>query len=342
MSAKGIDVKTQDLIVENISSFALYGFPESHAASFALLAYASAYFKVKYLAAFTCAILNNQPMGFYSPAVLIKDAQRHGLRVKPIDVQQSEWNCTLANELDGSLFLRLGLRYAKGLRRQAAEALLSARKQRTLFSSLEDLAFRVPSLNRKELVLLAQIGALNKISGVEHRRDALWQIEKAGKREGALLCNLRDHSGEGDRTPLLQMNTEERLVEDYRGTGLTTGNHPMFYRRAELRQQNIFSAHALKSCRNGDFVRVAGCVITRQRPGTAKGFIFLSIEDETGIANVVISPSLYENQRLMVTRSKFLLAEGMLQNLDDVIHVRATKLTELHDRALEIHSHDFH
>jgi error-prone DNA polymerase len=207
---------------------------------------------------------------------------------------------------------------------------------------LEDLAFRVPSLNRKELVLLAQIGALNEVNGVEHRRDALWQVEKAGKREGDLLCNQGDNPGEDDRTPLLKMNTKERLVEDYRGTGLTTGNHPMYYRRADLRQQNIFSAHVLKSCRNGDFVRVAGCVITRQRPGTAKGFIFRSIEDETGIANVVISPSLYENHRLVVTRSRFLLAEGMLQNLDDVIHVRATKLTELPDQALEIHSHDFH
>src|ERR1700742_1461558 len=160
MTANGIDTTTQETIIENISSFALYGFPESHAASFALIAYASAYFKVKYLAAFTCAILNNQPMGFYSPAVLVKDAQRHGLRVKPIDVQVSDWACTIEHEPDESLSLRLGLGYAKGLRRQVADAVANSRAQCGLFESTEDLVARVPSLNRKELTLLARVGAL--------------------------------------------------------------------------------------------------------------------------------------------------------------------------------------
>src|ERR1700692_4518153 len=186
MTANGIDLKTQDTIVENISSFALYGFPESHAASFALIAYASAYFKVKYLAAFTCAILNNQPMGFYSPAVLVKDAQRHGLRVKPMDVQVSEWACAIEHESDGSLLMRMGLGYAKGLRRQAAEALVESRVQAGAFASAEDLAQRVPLLNRKELTLLARVGGLNSLEGVGHRRDALWQVERAGKMEGPL------------------------------------------------------------------------------------------------------------------------------------------------------------
>jgi len=143
-----MDVETQDKIVQQISSFALYGFPESHAASFALIAYASAYFKVKFLAAFTCAILNNQPMGFYSAAVLVKDAQRHGLRVKPIDIQVSAWECTVEHEPDGALSMRMGLGYAKGLRRQAAEALLAARAQDGPFRSADDLALRVPELNR--------------------------------------------------------------------------------------------------------------------------------------------------------------------------------------------------
>ena len=184
MTANGIDIATQDNIVQNISSFALYGFPESHAASFALIAYASAYFKVKYLAAFTCAILNNQPMGFYSPAVLVKDAQRHGLRVKPIDVQVSDWPCTVEHESDGSLSLRMGLGYAKRLRKQSAEALVESRTQDGPFRSTEDLALRVPLLDRKELTLLARIGALNKVNGIAHRRDALWQVERAGKMEG--------------------------------------------------------------------------------------------------------------------------------------------------------------
>src|SRR5262249_2746261 len=158
----------------------------SHAASFALIAYASAYFKVKYLAAFTAAILNNQPMGFYSPAVLVKDAQRHGLRVRPIDIQTSDRQCMIEHDSDDGLSLRLGLVYARGLRQQVGESIVQARRTAGLFSSIEDLVARVPSLNRKELNVLASIGALNSLNGVEHRRDALWQVERAGKLEGPL------------------------------------------------------------------------------------------------------------------------------------------------------------
>jgi error-prone DNA polymerase len=343
MTANEIDVATQETIIQNISSFALYGFPESHAASFALIAYASAYFKVKYLAAFTCAILNNQPMGFYSPAVLVKDAQRHGLRVKPIDVQMSEWACTIEHEDNGSLSLRMGLRYAKGMREVSAQALIESRRKDGLFRASEDLALRVPSLNRKELTLLARIGALNQLDGITHRRDAMWRVERAGKLEGPLLRQrsewLRDDS---EALPLRQMNTEERLVADYAGTGLTIGKHPMYYRRSELRRRNILSAEELRTAKDGDFVRTAGCIIARQRPGTAKGFIFLSMADETGIANVIVTPDLYDRDRLLVTRSKFLLVEGPLQNQDGVIHVKATRLFTLSDSALELQSHDFH
>ncbi|WP_035348050.1 DNA polymerase III subunit alpha [Edaphobacter aggregans] len=343
MNANGIDTTTQDNIVQNISSFALYGFPESHAASFALIAYASAYFKVKYLAAFTCAILNNQPMGFYSPAVLVKDAQRHGLRVKPIDVQVSEWPCTVEHEPDGSLSLRMGLGYAKRLRRQSAEALVASRVQDGPFRSTEDLALRVASLDRKELALLARIGALNKVDGIAHRRNALWQVERAGKMEGPLLRQRSEWLQEdSEALPLQQMNVEERLIADYAGTGLTTERHPMHHRRSELRRRGVRSAEELRQCKDGEFVRVAGCVIARQRPGTAKGFIFLSMEDETGIANVIVTPDLYERDRLIVTRSKFLLVEGRLQNQDNVVHVKATRLMELCNTVLELRSHDFH
>jgi error-prone DNA polymerase len=342
MTRKGIDTKTQDTIVQHISSFALYGFPESHAASFALIAYASAYFKVKYLAAFTAAILNNQPMGFYSPAVLVKDAQRHGLRVKPIDVQVSEWPCTVEHESDGTLSLRIGLGYAKRLTKEYAEALVRSRRQWGLYRSAEDLARRVPTLNRKELNRLAQIGALNQLEGIEHRRVALWQVERAGKLEGPLLRDSESLREDSEVQPLLQMSVEERLVADYAGTGLTVGKHPMHYRRPELRRSNILSAQDLRQCRDGEYVRVAGCIIARQRPGTAKGFIFISMEDETGIANVIVTPDLYDQDRLVVTRSKFLLVEGPLQNQDNVIHVKATRLIPLSDRALEVRSHDFH
>jgi error-prone DNA polymerase len=343
MTANGLDAKTQDTIVQNISSFALYGFPESHAASFAKIAYTSAYFKVKYLAAFTCAILNNQPMGFYSSAVLVKDAQRHGLKVKPIDIQTSGWLCTIEHEADGSLSLRIGLRYARRLRRHTAEALVQSRMLGGSFRSAEDLALRVPSLDRKDLALLARIGALNKVDGVQHRRDALWQVERAGKAEGPLLTQQSEWLEDDSRTlPLRRMSTEDRLVADYAGTGMTTGRHPMHYRRPALSSQGILSAGELKHRKDGEFVRTAGCVIARQRPGTAKGFIFISMEDETGIANVIVTPDLYDRDRLLVTRSKFLLVEGKLQNQDSVIHVKASRLHSLSDYALEVHSHDFH
>src|ERR1700722_12573525 len=343
MTANGLDRATQDTIVQNISSFALYGFPESHAASFARIAYFSAYFKVKYPAAFTCAILNNQPMGFYSPAVLVKDAQRHGLRIKPIDVQISDWLCTVEHEGDCKLSLRLGLNYAKGLRKESAEGLIRTRNKEGVFRSAEDLGLRVPALNRKEFPLLAQIGALNKLADIEHRRDALWQVERAGRFEGPLFRENSDSLREDfDTRPLSQMNIEERLVADYSGTGLTIGQHPMYYRRAQLQRQGVLSAQDLRHRRNGEFVKAAGCVIARQRPGTAKGFIFLSIEDETGIANVIVTPDLYERERLQVTTSKFLFVEGVLQNMDGVIHVKATHLTTMASKTLDIRSHDFH
>ena len=343
MTANGIDITTQNTIIQNISSFALYGFPESHAASFALIAYASAYFKVKYLAAFTAAILNNQPMGFYSPAVLVKDAQRHGLRIKPIDIQISDWPCTLEHETNGTLSVRLGLGYVKGLTKANAETIVTSRSACGSFGSAEDLALRIPSLSRRELGQLAQVGALNSLDRIRHRRDALWQVERAGRPEGPLLrqsCELLQDSSEV--FPLSQMNVEERLVADYAGTGLTIDKHPMYYRRAEFCRQNILSAAELKMRKNGEFVRAAGCVIARQRPGTAKGFIFISMEDETGIANVIVTPDLYDRDRLVVTRSKFLLVEGLLQNQDSVIHIKARRLTPLTDAALAVTSHDFH
>jgi error-prone DNA polymerase len=211
------------------------------------------------------------------------------------------------------------------------------------FRSSEDLAQRVPSLNRRELTRLAQIGALNQLDDIEHRRDALWQVQRAGKMEGPLLRQRNESLREdSDARPLQQMNIAERLVADYAGTGLTVGKHPMYYRRAQLRGFDVLSAEELKTRKNGEFVRTAGCIIARQRPGTAKGFIFISMEDETGIANVIVTPDLYDHDRLVVTRSKFLLVEGTLQNQDNVVHVKAAKLKALSDAALKTQSHDFH
>ncbi len=343
MTTNGIAPEAQDTIVQSISSFAMYGFPESHAASFALIAYASAFLKVHYLAAFTCALLNNQPMGFYTPAVLVKDAQRHGLRVRPIDVQRSDWLCTLEEEADGALALRIGLNYARGLRQSSAEALVGTRNRDGLFASVDDVALRAPQLNRKELVTLASIGALNPLARVEHRRDALWQVEEAGRPVGPLLRSAVRVPGEvAAPMPLRIMTTDERLAADYAGTGLTTGPHPMAYHRAALRAQGILAAEELGARRNNQFVRVAGCVIARQRPGTAKGFVFLSLEDETGIANIIVTPDIFERDRVVVTRSRFLLIAGPLQNQDGVIHVKAKRIEPLGITAAPVRSHDFH
>ena len=341
MGENGIDREKQELIVQSIQSFALYGFPESHAASFALIAYASAYFKVKYLAAFTCAMLNNQPMGFYTPAVLVKDAQRHGLRVKPVDVQVSDTVCTVERESNGSLSLRLGLNYVRTLKATTASLLVAAREKGGLFQSVEDLALRVPILNRSDLAQLARIGALNALGGVEHRRDAIWQIEQVSRPVGPLL-RQNDASPRSTQSPLQQMKTDERLVADYAGTGLTTGPHPMAYRRAELQRIGISSARELQHQSDGKRVCAAGAVIARQRPGTALGFIFLSMEDETGISNVIIHPQLYERERVLVTRGKFLKVYGKLQNQDGVVHVKAEELELLNISAIEVRSHDFH
>ena len=342
MTSNGIDRKTQDNIIEHISAFALYGFPESHSASFALIAYASAYFKVKYLAAFTCAILNNQPMGYYSPAVLVKDAQRHVLRVKPIDVQISDWACAIEHE-EGSLSLRLGLGYAKGLRRQAADAITESRSMSGPFLSVEDLALRVPTLNRKELTLLARIGAMNNLEGVEHRRDALWQAERAGKLEGPLLRqNSELLNEESNVRPLQQMSISVRLVADFSGTGLTIGKHPMAYRRAALSRQHILSSDELRFRQDGEYVKIAGLAIDRRRPGTAKGFIFISVEDEHGLASIIVTPDLYERERAIVENYKFIIAEGPLQNQDGVIHVKAIRLRSMFDQTLEVRSRAFH
>jgi error-prone DNA polymerase len=342
MSANGLDTATQENIIQNISSFALYGFPESHAASFALIAYASAYLKVKYLAAFTCAILNNQPMGFYSPAVLIEDARRHGLRVKPIDIQMSEWACSLEREPDYSLSLRLGLGYAKGLRRHAAEAITSARETGR-FCSVEDVALRAQVLNRKELALIARVGAMNGIDGVEHRRDALWQVERAGKLEGPLLRQQSEWLKEDSKSlPLREMTPEERLVADYAGTSVTTGPHPMYFRRQELNKQGYLTAFELEKCSDGEFVKTAGLAIVKQRPGTAKGTVFLSVSDETGIFNVIVTKEFFERNRSVISNAKFISVEGPLQNEDDTIHVRASRIRPLPTRGLEVTSHDFH
>ncbi len=408
MTKEGITGKTQDEIVQSIASFALYGFPESHAASFALIAYASAYLKCHYLAAFTAATLNNQPMGFYQPFTIIKDAQRHGLKVKPVDVTRSDWLCTLEESgpqndaetrgrgdtgtgrggetemgrkgdgenhlcisqsprlpISSSPHLRLGLMCVKGLRAGAGRAIVRERVKQS-FTSIDDLHQRVPELRKDELRKLAAVGALNfiqpnvrqtlvcrdydkdadnrtgdklKFVGQNaNRRDLLWHAERVSRHAGPLYEKLEEDGG----SPLVPMTLSERLNADLRGTGMTIGRHPMAHQRAWLDTMKVARAVDLKRMRNGMPVRVAGWVIVRQRPGTAKGFMFLSMEDETGIANVIVTPQLFEKNRHALVDYPFLLIEGALQHQDNVVSVKARRVEPLHIKMASAGSHDFH
>ncbi len=335
MTANGILQKTQEVIIQSITSFALYGFPESHAASFALIAYASAYLKCHYLAAFTAALLNNQPMGFYAPATLVKDAQRHGLHFKPIDVTKSDWLCTI-EEHEAKLWVRLGFNYVKGLREQAAKAIIQARP----FTNIQDLANQVPELRKDELRKLSEIGALNFITESPiHRRAALWDSELAIRPTGPLFTTATSTTS---HQPLLQMSPTERLNSDFHHTHLTIGNHPMAFHREKLNTLGVTPANQLKNIRNGWPVRTAGCIICRQRPGTAKGLLFLSIEDETGVSNAVVMPDVFDRERATILNNSYLVIEGEMQNIDNVLTVRATRFEPLHVAEEAVPSHDFH
>jgi error-prone DNA polymerase len=258
------------------------------------------------------------------------------------------------------------MRYVKGLREEAAKAIVSERARRP-FASIDDLVQRVPELRKAELVMLGEIGALNFVGASPagapqgqaqglplHRRDALWQVERAARPAGPLL----EEVGEGlygppagapkrcfpttHTSPLEPMMPEERLVADFRGTGLTVGPHPMAYRRAEMKALGAKTAIELTQLPNGKYVRIAGCVIARQRPGTANGFVFLSLEDETGIANAIITPDIFERNRLTIVQEQFLLVEGKLQNQDNVVSVKAERVRPLLITKAETSSHDFH
>jgi len=341
MERKGIMGEAQERIVQAITSFALYGFPESHAASFALLAYASAFLKCHYLAAFTAAMLNNQPMGFYSPATLVKDAQRHGQRFRPVDILRSDYRCTV--ETDGTaMYVRLGLNYVRGLNSATAKKIEQQRKGKP-FTSLRDLVRRVPELQKDEISALAELGALNalpKDKADRHRRGALWQGELALQPVGELLETAAE---DNSISPLEPMTPGQRTYADFSNSGLSIGKHPMSYYRERLRQMGVMDAATAKAQRDGMVLQIAGCVITRQRPGTAKGFVFMSLEDETGIVNIIVQPDLFDRKRQICTTAPYVLVRGVLQSITGVISVKAGDVEELsfHQAAI-MRSHDFH
>ncbi len=321
MKEKGIVGDTADRIVRSITSFALYGFPESHAASFALIAYASAYLRAHHLAAFLCAMLNNWPMGFYHPATLVKDAQRHGVHVRPIDVTRSQWKCTI-ERMNEDFEVRLGLRYVAGLRQEAALRIEAARHEET-FVSMVDVATRA-DLHEDEMHALAHVGAFAAFDMT--RREALWQASAIPKR-GTLWAQGRAPSRQA--SPLPEMSHLERTLADYQGSGMTVGPHLMRYLRPELERDGVVRARDLAAVENGRWVKVAGLVIVRQRPGTAKGFCFLTLEDETGVSNAVVVPAYFDRHRSLIHRASLLRVEGPLQVVEGVIHVQARKFQEL-------------
>ncbi len=343
MARNGITGATADRIVQSITSFALYGFPESHAASFALIAYASAWLKCHYPAAFFAAMLNCYPMGFYHPSTLVKDAERHGVVMAPIDVTRSAWRCTISmpsppsggeGQGEGTFALRLGLKYVTGLRAETGERIERERAIRP-FVSIADFTARAAP-NRRELDALAYAGAFAAFG--MGRRAALWQAAAVERDPRGLFAGVEPAAG---AVPLAGMDAVSETRADYAATGLTIGPHLMAHMREKLRSSGVLAAAELAEATHDTWVKTAGVVIVRQRPGTAKGFFFLTLEDETGISNAIVIPDLFQANRTLLHNAAILMVEGVLQKQDGVVAIRARRFKELRLGAPLPPSHDF-
>lgn len=335
LEERGVSETAVESIVKVIGSFALYGFPESHAISFGLLAYASSYLKVHRAAEFYTGLLNNQPMGFYSPATLIQEAKRRGLRFLAPCVVESGWRC----EVIADTTIRLGLINVLGLREAAVAAMLRER-EREPFRSLEDFRQRT-RFDRAQMRHLASVGALTKLA--ESRRRALWQVEATVLEQGDLFAERREYgSVKVAECPLPEMSYTERVQADFSGMGLTTGKHPMALARTTL-SDHILPAMSLQGVPHGARVSTAGAVICRQRPGTAKGVVFITLEDETGLSNAIVYANTFEEYRLTITTEAFLVITGTIQHAEGTTHVMAEHIEALEAGELPSGaSHDFH
>jgi len=321
MSERGYSEAFADQIFRQVQGFGEYGFPESHAASFALLVYVSAWLKRHYPACFACALLNSQPMGFYSPAHLVRDAREHGVTVHPVDVRRSAWDCTLEGDAAGQPALRLGMCMVRGLSNAGGQRLTEARSA-ALFRDVPDLARRA-ALNRRDLRALAEAGALKGLAG--HRREAWWQV--LGVEPG--LPVFGDGVTIHEDAPGLSPPTEgEDLLHDYNSVGLTLDRHPMALLRGHMQQRRFRTAAELQRQQGKRLVRTAGIVVTRQRPGSAKGVTFLTLEDETGMVNVVVWPALAERFRSAVVGARLLGVTGVWERRDRVCHLIAGRLED--------------
>jgi error-prone DNA polymerase len=318
MTAKGIAAEFAERVFEQIRGFGEYGFPESHAASFALIAYATAYLRCHYPAEFNCSLLNSQPMGFYTPATIVGDARRHGIDVRPIDVSKSAWHCTLESAPGGDHAIRMGLRYIKGMSRDAGERILSAR-QSMPFRSLADFVQRT-RLDEGTQARLAEAGALSAFT--DSRRDALWQVRGHQRQKDDSLA-----MSEVESSPrFADLHALEVVMWDYESSRHSARGHPMEPLRAALRKQGIPDARAMHGMRDGQRVRYAGIVICRQRPGTASGVMFMTLEDETGFVNAVLWKQVYEQYRALARTTAFLGITGRLQVEQGIVHLIAETL----------------
>lgn len=324
MQERGYTQQFAEQIYQQICGFGEYGFPESHSISFALLAYVSAWLKHHEPAAFLAGMLNAQPLGFYTPSQLVQDARRHGVAVRPVDVNHSTWPCTLETGLEQPA-VRLGLALIKGFSEQAANRIVAARLTRP-FDNTADLAQRA-LLSPPALRKLADAGALATLAG--HRRLAHWAA--AGIRYDE---DLLQHMPASALQPGLFPPTEASdIVNDYASLGLTLGRHPLALLRPRLQRMRWINAADLRTLANGRHARAAGLVTCRQRPGTAHGVMFVTLEDETGYINVVVRQQLIERQRRELLQSNLLGVEGVVQKEGDVVHLIAHRLTD-HSRLL--------
>jgi len=329
MQARGYPESFAHQIFNQILGFGEYGFPESHAASFALLVYTSAWLKHHEPAAFCAALINSQPMGFYAPAQLVRDARAHGVEVRPVAVALSDWDCTLERQDDGRPALRLGLRVVKHLSQEGAERLLAARALRA-FVHVADLAERA-ALDRRDLEALAAADVLASLAG--HRHRAVWQVSGVERALPLLPADTVVEEG----MPLLRAPHEgQEIVADYGSLGLTLRRHPMALLRDVLVKRGVIPNQELWEQPNGRSVMAAGLVITRQRPGSAGGVTFVTLEDETGYINLIVWQRVATAQRAALLESRLLLVRGKLQREGDVLHVIAQRLTNLSELLAEV------
>jgi len=336
MLERGYQRSFAEQIFEQIKGFGEYGFPESHAASFALLVYVSAWLKRHHPAAFTCALLNSQPMGFYQPAQLVQDARRHGVTVLPVDIRYSDWDCALERGNGNTPQLRLGLRLVKGLGQAAAERIGSARDERA-YTSVQDLCTRA-QLDRRELAALAEAAALRGVAG--HRHRARWEVAAVEKQPGDLLKGI---ARADDATAIRPASERDDLRADYAATGLTLGRHPVALIRHVLRQRRVRTAQQLLQLKHGSAARACGLVTMRQRPMTANGTIFLTLEDETGHVNVVVWQRLWQSRRNTILNASLIAVDGVMESDGEVYHLIARQVHDFDGlmEGLQTRSRDF-